>query len=279
MGCRCLGLPRAPLCPGTAWPAAPGHTGVGRSQLGLEGEARHTRLSLPSSGRVRAAGLNPESQTGIDEGREGWAPAAFQVPQRRRGAARLHSPWHAARAGQRGAAGGLPEPGGSGSMLAAGWFGRKGPGGGSPTRSSITVNQAACASRTRLLRRRGRTETRAEDAQTRVSGTPRRHRTCCHLSNPTSSFSPSQPAEPPAPVSPQLCPAPSIRPSVRVRVCVCVHACRCPRGGQPRAPSLSAGSQRSGGGGLLFLPSRRNSASLSCISLFFLPWSPAAVAI
>lgn len=223
LGCRRLGLPRAPLHPGPARPAAPGHTGAGtgaggtsppdgtahaafppqlrwgpcsRAQRRAAGGHRrgvvrggHRRLfKSPSAGRELLGSATPGTQLGLGNRalRAGCRSQEVQSPCRQRA----------------GSAGGDPE--------------------GSRTRGGVTVNRTACASRTRLLRRRGRTDTRAEDARTRVPGTPCWHRARWHLSNPTPSFSPSQLVEPPAPVSPQLCPAPSIRPSVRACVYVCV---------------------------------------------------------
>lgn len=218
LGCRRLGLPRAPLRLGAAWPAAPGHTGAGtgaggasppdgtahaafppqlrqgpcsRAQRRAAGGHRrgvvrggHRRLfKSPSAGRELLGSASPGTQLGLGNRalRAGCQSQEVQGPCRQRA----------------GSAGGDPE--------------------GSPTRGSVTVNRAAHASRTRLLRRRGRTDTRMHGhaCRGRRAGT-------VHLSNPTPSFSPSQLVEPPAPVSPQLCPAPSIRPSVRVCVYVCV---------------------------------------------------------
>lgn len=153
----------------------------------------------------------------------------------------------------------MPESGG-GSGSGGGIGSVRGPGGDLPTRSSVTVNPAACASRIWLLRRRGCTDTRAEDVRTGVPRTRghacRGHRARWRLSNPSPSFSllPSRRSRP-APISPQLCPAPSVHPSVRVWLCVFVCACRCPRGGRPRAPSLSPQDPGAPGAeGCFFLP-------------------------
>lgn len=97
---------------------------------------RYSTRGFPSpapAGSVQP-GSTPSRRWASTRGCEGWAPEAFQIPQRRQGAARLRNPWHAARAGQQGAAGRLPEPGGSESVPAAGWFGRRGPRGVSDTR-------------------------------------------------------------------------------------------------------------------------------------------------
>lgn len=165
-----LGTPAAPLPPGKPPPLA----GLASClPAGIWGDRWHPSAwaQPPGTGRAPRGLEGPASARGTRAAHR----QLLKSSQHQQGATGHPNHWHTAGAGQWGAAGGSPEPGGSGFTPAAGWFGERGPGGVSNTArltKQPTLPGPGCRgedARTCLLRTHGhacwgRPDTHAGDA-------------------------------------------------------------------------------------------------------------------